>query len=71
MSLVHNERTKLLANSFDRASTACLAVGVLGSALDLSPTSQIWANLLSPAGWIFAAVILHLIARNVLGRLRP
>ena len=71
MSLVHNERTKLLANALDRASTACLAVGVLGQALDLSPTSQLLANLLSPAGWICAAIGLHLLARRILGRLRP
>jgi len=30
MSLVRNEQTKLLANALDRASTASLAVGVLG-----------------------------------------
>ncbi len=29
MSLIHNERTKLLANALDRTSTACLAVGLI------------------------------------------
>lgn len=29
MSLVENERTKLLANALDRASTACVTVGLL------------------------------------------
>jgi hypothetical protein len=29
MSLVDNERTKLLANALDRASTACFTVGIL------------------------------------------
>ena len=27
--MIENERTKLLANALDRASTACLAVGIL------------------------------------------
>jgi hypothetical protein len=35
MSQIHNERTKLLANALDRASTACFAVGVIGQALSL------------------------------------
>ena len=29
MSLIDNERTKLLANALDRASTACFTVGIL------------------------------------------
>lgn len=28
MSVIDNERTKLLANALDRASTACFTVGV-------------------------------------------
>lgn len=28
-AVVHNERTKLLANALDRASTACFAIGAL------------------------------------------
>ena len=71
MSLIHNERTKLLANALDRASTACLAVGVLGQALSLPPADRLWVSLLSPAGWILAALGLHFAARHVLGRLRP
>ena len=55
MSLIHNERTKLLANALDRASTACLAVGVLGQALSLPPADRLWVSLLSPAGWICCA----------------
>jgi hypothetical protein len=70
MSLIHNERVKLLANALDRASTACLAIGVLGQALTLPPTGQLWISLVSPVAWIFAAIVLHLIARRVLGRLK-
>lgn len=33
MSLIHNERTRLLANALDRASTASLAVGFIAPAI--------------------------------------
>jgi hypothetical protein len=45
MSLVHNERTKLLANALDRASTASLTVGVLApiaAALYTSASASAW-----------------------------
>jgi len=32
MTLVHNERTKLTANSLDRLSTACAAAGFIAPA---------------------------------------
>ena len=67
MNLVHNERIKLLANSLDRASTGCLAAGLIG------PTAAIGVSLLasiSTAVWLFAAFALHLSARYVLGGLR-
>lgn len=78
MSLIDNERTKLLANALDRASTACFTVGILtpiagylynvadfGSTLD-------WRRLLiTVAGWFVAALALHLMARSILGRLKP
>jgi hypothetical protein len=43
-----NERTKLLANALDRASTACLTAGVLApwgrfSTLAASPPREFWA----------------------------
>lgn len=67
--LIHNERTKLLANALDRASTAFIAVGVLGQALSLAPING-WTRLLSAVSWIIGAVALHLAARHVLGRLK-
>jgi len=51
MSLIHNERTKLLANAIDRASTACIAVGVLGRAFSLPPAASPWISLISIVGW--------------------
>lgn len=71
MSLVHNERTKLLANNLDRLSTAFLAVGVLGKTFNFTPGSGLFVSVLVLASWILAAVVLHLIARRVLGRLQP
>jgi hypothetical protein len=72
---VDNERTKLLANAFDRASTAGLAVGILAplAALaqgraDLHPPLDIIA--ITIAGWLGAAIMLHLIARRTLGGLK-
>ncbi len=72
---IHNERTKLLANGIDRASTACLAVGVLGPAVATLygnggievPHLIIGFGTLS---WLAAASVLHLLARWVLGSVR-
>ena len=72
-NLVRNERTKLLANALDRASTACLAVGILAplssSLLGAGPTRSIGGLLLSFVGWTATAVVLHLGARRLLGDL--
>jgi hypothetical protein len=72
------ERTKLLANAFDRASTACFTVGIAtplaGYVYNVSGfrgTISAWALLGGVSGWFIAAVGLHLIARQVLTRLRP
>jgi hypothetical protein len=62
--MIPNERTKLLANALDRASTAFIAVGAIGQALSLPPgAGHIWISLLSAVGWFFAAIVLHLLAR--------
>ena len=75
MSLIENERTKLLANAFDRLSTACLTVGLLApiAAVIYGATGtamQYWAFVLICAIWFSAAIALHLIARIVLGGLK-
>ena len=69
--LVHNERTKLAANSLDRLSTAFVVVGVLGRTFNYSPGAEMWIGLLGVATWILAAAGLHLAARQILGRLQP
>lgn len=73
MSLIRNERTKLLANALDRASTACFTVGIatpaagylynVGNFRAVAPPLALIAGL---AGWILGAVALHLLARRVL-----
>jgi hypothetical protein len=75
MSLIHNERTKLLANALDRASTACVTVGVLApvAAALYAPSGSvvpIRALLLGAVAWIFAAAVLHMAARYILSRLK-
>lgn len=67
-NLVRNERTKLVANALDRASTASLAVGVLGP-LASAPFSL--AYIATFLAWICGAVVLHFSARIVLGGLTP
>ena len=78
MTKVSDERTKLLANALDRASTACFTVGIAtpiaGYVYDVSgfrSSIGLSALLLGMVGWLVAAVVLHLGARIVLGRLSP
>ena len=75
--LIENERTKLLANSLDRASTACLTIGVLaplGSVLFKSEGVAPLGGPMMIAAIIYAALAvaagLHYAARRVLGGLQ-
>ena len=75
MMLVHNEQTKLLANALDRASTACLTIGILAPiAAAIYSVSSAFAFdtriVLGGFVWSFMAVVLHRSARRVLRRLR-
>lgn len=77
MSLVYNERQKLLANAFDRASTACFTVGIatplagyLYNIGGFGNSAHIVQLLPIAAGWTFAAVMLHIWARRALGGLK-
>jgi len=65
VSLIGNERVKLLANSLDRASTACLAVGVFGPVVSGGTINTVGSVL-----WLLAAGALPLGAQYVLGRLK-
>jgi hypothetical protein len=48
MSLIDNERTKLLANALDRASTACFTVGILtpaaGYLYNIGNSAVLWIS---------------------------
>ena len=76
MSLIHNERTKLLANALDRASTACVTVGVFGPAVavlyDLGGASGTAGPFLAIGTllWLIAASVLHFLAWLTLGSLK-
>lgn len=74
MSLIRNERTKLLANALDRTSTACIAVGLISPTVTglstENPLHLSWVAILSSGAWILTAVALHFGARHVLGRLQ-
>jgi hypothetical protein len=69
------EQTKLIANAFDRASTACITVGVV------TPIAAMLYGIGSVAlkfglavvgylsGWLMLALFLHYLARLALRRL--
>lgn len=77
MTLIRNERTKLLANALDRASTACFTVGiatpVAGYIYNISKLRDSlpgWVMITGGIGWISACLALHLMARRTLGGLK-
>jgi hypothetical protein len=69
---IHNERTKLLANALDRASTASLAVGFIAPVVSIGngQTPSLAFLVISVGVWFLIAMALHMIARRVLGGLR-
>ncbi len=75
MSLIRNERTKLLANALDSASTACVVAGLIAPASAISAHSNAapefsFGSSLGIVIWLSAALILHMLARRALGALR-
>lgn len=72
--LIHNERTKLLANALDRASTAALVVGVFGPITGYlygaQPNSTGFAIAIGSAVWMIGAAVLHYFARRALRSLQ-
>jgi hypothetical protein len=71
--VVYNERTKLLASAFDRASTAVLSIGVLapiGSGIYGLGLPIPWERLTAWfVIWVICGCMLHLVARRILGEL--
>ena len=75
---IDNERTKLLANALDRASTACFTVGIvtplagyLYNVGGFRASVAVLGLLAGLVAWIGVAVGLHLAARWVLKGLVP
>ncbi len=78
MSLVLNERTKLLATALNNLGVATLIAGVIAPAANFlygmaSPTGfHPWPSVgLIGCCWLFSGMILHLAAQLVLRRLTP
>ena len=76
MSLIHNERTKLLANGFNTAATSCFTVGVLAPTVAVFykvgpgpfPIGSVFVGTLI---WLSIASFLHYCGRRILGGLKP
>ncbi|TPG41937.1 hypothetical protein EAH89_28230 [Roseomonas nepalensis] len=67
-----NERTKLLANALDRASTACVTVGVLApmaAVLYTGSQPSPWLLGLGVLAWLVVARALHGMAAATLARI--
>jgi len=78
MPLVENERTKLLANALDRASTACFTVGIatpiaglLYNVGNFGAGLPGWRIVIYVVCWLLLAIFLHYLARRVLKGLVP
>jgi hypothetical protein len=77
MTETEKEQTKLFANALDRASTACLAIGVLTpmSVLFFGQPAGSMAQLpqirLGVVSWLFCAWLLHIAALRALRELTP
>lgn len=73
-ALVFNERTKLVAGSLDRLSTASVVAGFIGPIASSSATGSMaaitQAVVISTLTWLFAAFLLHFAARQMLGKLK-
>lgn len=61
---IHNERMKLLANTFN-----ALAIGLIGFAL-LRPLVEDLSTLSAKSlWWVVSAIVFHLLSHYILGRL--
>lgn len=75
MSLIHNERMKLLATALNNTAVATVITAVVAPFVGLlngasSTALNLWW-VFSGGLWFLVGIGLHLIALAVLGRLRP
>ena len=73
MDGVRSEQTRLLANAIDRASTACVTIGIATPIAGFVYNVSGFRSIISGAelsigllGWLVAAILLHLTARWIL-----
>lgn len=77
MPQIANERTKLLANALDRASTASLAIGVFAPVAASFYRSKLDGEIdlgtlaIGAVIWLGASLSLNMAARRILGKLKP
>ncbi len=78
MSLVENERTKLLATAPNTAAGSCFTVGIatplagyLYNVSGFRSQVALWELVLGVCYRVVTATVLHLAARRVLGKLKP
>lgn len=76
MTVIHNERVKLIANSLDRTSTTCFTVGIatplagyLYNVGNFGATLGLLRLTTCVTGWLLAAIALHSLAKRTLKRL--
>ncbi len=75
MSLIHNERIKLLATALNNMAVATVITAVVGPTVGIlngvsSPAITAWW-VLSGLLWFLAGIGLHLVGQGALGRLKP
>ena len=74
MHTVHNARVQLLANLLNTMAGSSFTVGVaapIAAALFYNPAGlRLIAVFIGVGVWIVIAIVLHLLAQRVLGRLR-
>ena len=72
MSLIHNERTKLVATLVNNCAVGSLVAGVIAPTYLLINTDPLKWGLVfaSQAFWLSIAYLLHSMAIRILGRLK-
>lgn len=65
MSIVRNERLKLLANSLNAIGLALVGLAVLRPMIEATQAS--W---LAVAGWGITAIVLHVVSHYILGHMK-
>lgn len=75
MSLIENERTKLLAATLNNVGIATIITGVVAptvaSFYGATPTNKDYWWFAIAVVWLLAGVGLHVVAQLILGRLKP